>query len=867
MYLDKSNKLFRHPTETHWEELDFNEYFIPSIDTLKYINEAGGIVYWETSRGCTWGGCKFCNRFFCRHTTSRVVSVENIVEGLEALSRKEVEHVFFADTDFLQDDTDRIKKLAKAIILKKEKGAISEELHFWIQTRASGIYNNPRKKNGELCPKIMDKNDDKYEALKLLQKAGLRKIFVGVETGSMSQLQRYNKGTDLVSIAGAIKKCRDLDLQIEVGLIPIGPFMTLEELKETVKFVEETETSDSIVKVLNLMCVEEKTDYYKMVSGALPEKGYDEDLVTGPRDDETLLYPWRMKFPDLEIVKQVATEWMEENGRFVYALRRIVDATEIKSSAEHNLRYFRRVDFALLKGLVQICTIEASNDKKEQLKELESFKELSLVDRKSLEELVVYIEERIIAEGNKDTKRRARDFSIGKLIELIRSARDRGLEMVEEDIKKGEMRGPTEFLELGIRRIREEMKTVPKLLPAQEKFQIVMGIPKPIYDKIGERKIRHLRAGIEGISDIICLEYNLMQGEVLDEINAKGKMRRLLENLKFKTRGRRCISAILDVEDVDENLEQIIRDFVQRAGKDVTRYADPSIALTENDINIINEIIYSGKDNIKNMLIRRHPQEESIHLDVKSLYDLRAEEIRESLKEREYSDRVKHYLSEADEKIIDNRHFVVTTIDELLDVKLLAGSLRERKETMYGRKDTDDDLIKDFIVIRNENITKTNKDEILQKTGIYDHLLPEQVIVLGKDETLSVTDLKARVDQIAKQIWGVSSVSWKNIAIAEKAKILNIDQTDLPGILRENNNDNLLYVKLGKVNNEIIGVVSQLYKMTLEIMAHKDRAQYISNAEIKTEKGYLYFIYIPKARAFDYNAEVISYESYVLRSV
>ena len=229
---------------------------------------------------------------------------------------------------------------------------------------------------------------------------------------------------------------------------------------------------------------------------------------------------------------------------------------------------------------------------------MEEFKELSLLDRKSIDELAVYMEERIIKEENKESRRRARDFSVGKLVEMIRSARDRGLEMVEEDIRKGEIKGPTKFLELGIRRIRAEMKKVPRLLSAQEKFQIVLGIPQHIYDKIGEREIRHLRASIDCISDIIRLDYNLKQGEDLDEINEKGKIRRLMESLRMKTMGRRCISAILDVEDVDGKIEEIIRDFVQRTGRDVPKYADPAIPLTKQDVLNIDKITTLNKENI-----------------------------------------------------------------------------------------------------------------------------------------------------------------------------------------------------------------------------------------------------------------------------
>jgi hypothetical protein len=79
--------------------------------------------------------------------------------------------------------------------------------------------------------------------------------------------------------------------------------------------------------------------------------------------------------------------------------------------------------------------------------------------------------------------------------------------------------------------------------------------------------------------------------------------------------------------------------------------------------------------------------------------------------------------------------------------------------------------------------------------------------------------------------------------------------------------DPLLYVRLGSYNGSTSGVVSQLYKMTVEIMAHGDKVKYFSDVQIVEKDGTLYYVYIPKAKVFDYEQEAVNYRSYVMRSL
>ena len=71
-------------------------------------------------------------------------------------------------------------------------------------------------------------NSDSEESIKnfkrkniyaLLKSAGLRRVYLGIESGSRSQLRRYCKGVTVKESSIAIKILRELGLDIEVGFI------------------------------------------------------------------------------------------------------------------------------------------------------------------------------------------------------------------------------------------------------------------------------------------------------------------------------------------------------------------------------------------------------------------------------------------------------------------------------------------------------------------------------------------------------------------------------------------------------------------------------------------------------------------------
>ena len=78
-----------------------------------------------------------------------------------------------------------------------------------------------------------------YDMLKIMKKAGMKEIAIGIETGSETILKNIKKGVSLEDIRKAAKWCHELGIMF-YGLAIIGlPGETKETIKETVDFIKE----------------------------------------------------------------------------------------------------------------------------------------------------------------------------------------------------------------------------------------------------------------------------------------------------------------------------------------------------------------------------------------------------------------------------------------------------------------------------------------------------------------------------------------------------------------------------------------------------------------------------------------------------
>lgn len=163
----------------------------------------------QTTRGCPFM-CTFCafGKSRCRER-----SVESVISELKYLKDKFKIRSFLFFDDTISIKKGRIEELAQRMIEEK-----LDTLKWVCCTRANLVT---------------------YDMLKLLKKAGMTEIAIGIETGSETILSNTKKGVTLDDIRQAAKWCHELKIMF-YGLAIIGlPGETKETIKETVDFIKE----------------------------------------------------------------------------------------------------------------------------------------------------------------------------------------------------------------------------------------------------------------------------------------------------------------------------------------------------------------------------------------------------------------------------------------------------------------------------------------------------------------------------------------------------------------------------------------------------------------------------------------------------
>ncbi|MHC4182369.1 MAG: B12-binding domain-containing radical SAM protein [Planctomycetota bacterium] len=212
---------------------------IPNLDNLPFpyrycfeiFKERGVATYVLASRGC-YGKCTFCylNQFYAEESLWRGRSPENVMDEICHLYRENGERYFyFADASFFgpgRKGKERADKLARMIIERDMK------INFGIECRV---------------------NDVEEKLFGLLVKAGLRDVFLGVESGSQNSLDRFRKNTTVEQNKNAINILRQFDIEPNYGFIIFDPDSTLEEVRENFEFLREMEMFSSPSITAHLM--------------------------------------------------------------------------------------------------------------------------------------------------------------------------------------------------------------------------------------------------------------------------------------------------------------------------------------------------------------------------------------------------------------------------------------------------------------------------------------------------------------------------------------------------------------------------------------------------------------------------------------
>lgn len=283
---------------------------IYNLDELPFPKRLGackGYARIYSSRGC-YGNCSFCSieAFYgnmgIKHWIGR--SAENVVGEIDMLVGKHnIKHVVFVDDNFIGPGKKGKKRASEiAYILINRRYNIG----FDIECRA---------------------NDIDEELFKELKAAGLRQVFLGVESGTEEDLALYKKDITAEQNIKACKLLNELKIDAKAGYILINPYTTLNRIKENLIFLR---------KMAETNCISSQCIVSRM--SIMPGYGIYEKTLNEKRlfwGKQPYQYNFYMQEKDAELYYLIALKYFPINVYATYDdLRKLKEVITLKSGSQ-----------------------------------------------------------------------------------------------------------------------------------------------------------------------------------------------------------------------------------------------------------------------------------------------------------------------------------------------------------------------------------------------------------------------------------------------------------------------------------------------------------------------------------------------------
>lgn len=198
---------------------DLDEIPFPARDLLPEVLKRGGVAGLVASRGC-FAHCSFCciNSFQKASGSPgwRGRSPERIVDEIEALIEGwHVKTVAFYDSNFIGPGKEGP---LRAFAFGEEILRRGLEIDFALSTRPDQI---------------------EKDLFRFLKKAGLKEVFLGIESMSQKSLDLYRKGTTVEQNRRAMELLEELEIYYRPGFILYEPYVTLDQIRQNLAFLKE----------------------------------------------------------------------------------------------------------------------------------------------------------------------------------------------------------------------------------------------------------------------------------------------------------------------------------------------------------------------------------------------------------------------------------------------------------------------------------------------------------------------------------------------------------------------------------------------------------------------------------------------------
>lgn len=158
-------------------------------------SEAGSLIL-QITLGCTWNKCAFCEMYSSKKFS--IKKDEDIIAEIDAVARiqPDIRKIFLADGNPVVLSTNKMMTVLNAIN------------KVFPKVRRVSTYANPKD--------ILSKSP---EELKELKNAGLKLIYVGIETGDDELLKMVNKDETFSSTIEGLLKAKEAGIKLSVMIL------------------------------------------------------------------------------------------------------------------------------------------------------------------------------------------------------------------------------------------------------------------------------------------------------------------------------------------------------------------------------------------------------------------------------------------------------------------------------------------------------------------------------------------------------------------------------------------------------------------------------------------------------------------------
>jgi len=210
-------------------------------------SEAYSLIF-QVTLGCSWNKCAFCEMYTSKKF--RIKKEEDVFKEIDqaALALPDVRKIFLADANAMVLSTDKLLR-----ILKKLHSS------FPLLNRVSAY------------ARSLDMENKSLEDLKKIKEAGLKLIYVGIESGDNELLVKINKGEDSESMAENLLKAKEAGIKLSVMILTGlgGKKFSNQHAKHSASFVNSIQPEFLSTLVLSFPY---GTEYFKNRFG----EGFDE---------------------------------------------------------------------------------------------------------------------------------------------------------------------------------------------------------------------------------------------------------------------------------------------------------------------------------------------------------------------------------------------------------------------------------------------------------------------------------------------------------------------------------------------------------------------------------------------------------------